>query len=190
MGPIQRHHPDKNIPGLGALTLGDFWSWAYSDILSNVNRATFAEFMVASALGLLDSPRLEWDAVDLHHQGRGIEVKAAAYLQTWKQDKPSAIRFDIGKKMGWDARANTYLSEPIRSADCYVFCLYPETDPERAGVLDALVWEFYVLPTGRINAELGDQKSIGIKRLREISTATSYPELRSRVEQALNELIA
>ena len=186
---MSKLRPEEQIHGLRALTLGDFWSWAYSDILSNVNRSTFAEFMVAAALGVLDEPRLEWDAVDLRYQGHGIEVKAAAYLQTWKQDRLSSIRFDIAKKMGWDARTNTYLSEPTRSADCYVFCLYPETKPERAHVLDALAWEFYVLPAARINDELGDQKSIGINRVREMTTATSYPELRSRVDLALRESV-
>ncbi len=36
--------------------VGDFWSWAYSDILSNRNRSIFAEFIVGSALGVVDSP--------------------------------------------------------------------------------------------------------------------------------------
>ena len=28
----------------------DFWSWAYSDIIRNVNRGTFAEFIVREAM--------------------------------------------------------------------------------------------------------------------------------------------
>jgi hypothetical protein len=48
------------------MTIGDFWSWAHSDVMSNTNRSIFAEFLVVSALGLLDTPRIEWDAVDLH----------------------------------------------------------------------------------------------------------------------------
>lgn len=34
----------------GDLTVGDFWRWAYSDILSNRNRGIFAEFLVGAAL--------------------------------------------------------------------------------------------------------------------------------------------
>lgn len=40
-------HP---IAGLSGLTLGDFWSWAYSDVLNKVIRSTLAEFLAASAL--------------------------------------------------------------------------------------------------------------------------------------------
>lgn len=99
--------PEQSILNLGALTLADFWSWAYSDLLSNVNRCTFAEFLVAAALGLLDTPRVEWDAVDLRYQGRGIEVRAAAYLQSWHQSHPSAIRFRIANTRAWDTQTNT-----------------------------------------------------------------------------------
>jgi hypothetical protein len=30
-------------------TVGDFWSWAYSDLLSSTDRAVFAEFVVGTA---------------------------------------------------------------------------------------------------------------------------------------------
>ncbi len=32
-------------------TLGDFWSWAYSDCINNTTRGVLAEFVVAKALG-------------------------------------------------------------------------------------------------------------------------------------------
>ena len=112
------------IAGLNGLTLGDFWSWAYSDVLNNRNRSILAEFLVAAALGVLDEPRVEWDAVDLSYHDKRIEVKSAAYLQSWEQERLSVIRFDIARKRGWDAAANLSASKPTRSADAYVFCLY------------------------------------------------------------------
>jgi hypothetical protein len=66
--------PDKEIKGLDGLTMGDFWSWAYSDIMGNVNRSVFAEFVVASVLSIDDRVRIEWDAYDLEYQGKKIEV--------------------------------------------------------------------------------------------------------------------
>ena len=85
------------------MTLGDFWSWAYSDVLSNGNRAAFAEFLVASALGVTTQPRREWDMVDLRYKGKLVEVKASAYLQAWAQPNgPSKIIFDVAKKLPWD----------------------------------------------------------------------------------------
>jgi hypothetical protein len=65
-------------PGSPRCDVGGFWSWAYSDVLSNVNRSIFAEFLVASALELTHEPRVEWDAVDLRYHGHGIEVRSAA----------------------------------------------------------------------------------------------------------------
>jgi len=56
---------DHPIPGLDGRTVGDFWQWAYSDILSNRNRSIFAEFIVGVALGAVVRPRIEWDAADL-----------------------------------------------------------------------------------------------------------------------------
>jgi len=64
---------ETKISGLNAKTITDFWSWAYSDVLNNVNRSVFAEWLVATALGLTDKPRVEWDAVDLRFQCKGIE---------------------------------------------------------------------------------------------------------------------
>ncbi len=58
---------DTPIDGLDGLTVGDFWSWAYSDLLSNANRGVFAEFIVAVALGVHEQPRLEWPAdLEMH----------------------------------------------------------------------------------------------------------------------------
>ena len=39
----------------------DFWSWAYSDLIQNMNRGVFAEFIVLKAMNSQckeDSPRL------------------------------------------------------------------------------------------------------------------------------------
>jgi len=175
------------MEGTGGLTLGDFWSWAYSDLLSNVNRSTLAEFLVASALGLIDAPRIEWDAVDLHYQGHSIEVKASAYLQSWPQAAPSVIRYDIAKKRGWDPHTSTYAPQPIRSADCYVFCLFPATDLDSAyqRILDADVWEFYVLPTKQLELEFGDQKSVGLKAIQKVAPMVRYRSLKRQIDWAI-----
>ena len=182
---MKKLNPGQTILGLNGLTLGDFWSWAYSDVLNNRNRSILAEFIVGSALGVLDTPRIEWDAVDLRYKGRKIEVKSAAYLQSWSQDRPSVIRFDIAKKRAWDAKTNAYVSEPTRSADCYVFCLYPETDPNQANILDIAAWQFYVLPTWLINREFGDQKSVGIKRIQSMCEPVGLSNLQKQINSIL-----
>src|SRR5690242_9737016 len=80
-------------------TLLDFWRWSASDLVSNAIRGIVAEFIVASALGIADDVRREWDAFDLAVRVQErlirIEVKSAAYLQTWFHQKLSTISFTI-----------------------------------------------------------------------------------------------
>ena len=151
--------PFDKIKGLEQLTLGDFWSWAYSDLWSNRNRAVLAEFIVGVTLGVIDSPRLEWDAVDLIYQGKTIEVKSAAFLQSWQQDRPSRIVFDISRKISWYAATNTWSPVPVRAADCFVFCLYPETDIQKADILDVISWQFFVFSREFIDTKFYNQKN-------------------------------
>jgi len=87
----------------------EFLAWAYDDVLTNTTRGVLAEYIVATALGIGDTKRIEWDKVDLR-VGRigvdrfGVEVKSAAYVQAWKQTRPSEIAFDIAPTMGWTPR--------------------------------------------------------------------------------------
>jgi len=67
----------------GPVTLGDYWQWSGSSLLDNTECGIVAEFLVALALGLTESPRLEWASFDLETAvGAKIEVKSAAYLQS------------------------------------------------------------------------------------------------------------
>lgn len=171
------------------LTIGDFWQWAYSDVLSNRNRAIFAEFLVGAALGALDGIRVEWDAVDLHYFGKRIEVKSAAYVQSWAQSKPSKVIFDIREKLWWDAHTNTYAVERSRVSDCYVFCLFNERDVVRARetITDVELWQFYVLPTEYINRTFARSKSVALNRIQAISEPVSFSNLKRSVDLALSQ---
>lgn len=177
--------PTERIPGMAGVMVGDFWSWAYSDVLSNANRSVFAEFMVGEALGCLDSPRVEWDAVDLRYRGLGIEVKSSAYLQSWPQTRLSTISYDIGRKRGWDAHTNTYADTPERAADCYVFCLFADTDPAQANVLDVDRWQFYVIAKETIEQVFDSQKSVGLARVQQLCDPVPFAQLKSAVDRVL-----
>jgi hypothetical protein len=179
-------HPDTNIKSLDDVSIADFWSWAYSDVLSNTVRPLLAEFVVGHALGVVESPRIEWDACDLDYKGKKIEVKSAAYLQSWEQEKLSAINFDIEKKLGWHADKNIHDTEAKRSADCYVFCLYPSRVKDQTGVLNINSWEFYVIPTSAIDAQLKDQKSVGLPGICKLcNPPVSYAKLKERIDTIL-----
>ena len=175
------------IPLLKA-TLGDFWSWAYSDILNNTNRAVFAEFVVGTALGVTTSPRIQWDAVDLLYKSKKIEVKSAAYIQGWEQEGGlSRISFDVGERLSsWDSATNTYGTKSKRVADCYVFCVYAEkTDRRPASILDISRWEFYVVSTDLMNRMLGTQKSAALSTIEGLTDPVAYALLRERVDSVL-----
>lgn len=111
--------------------------------------------------------RTEWDAYDLvTSDGTKIEVKSSAYLQSWAQRTPSAIRFSIAERTGWDAATNTYAETAARQANVYVFCVFTETDRDLANPLDTRQWRFYVTPTTVLEAVVGPQKTIALSALR------------------------
>lgn len=119
------------------MRLLEFWHWNQSDLLSNALRGTLAEFIVAKAVTATNEMRIEWDAVDLvTPAGIKVEVKSAAYVQSWQQAKNSAISFGIAPTKGWEASANTYAAEIKRSADVYVFCLLNEQDRRAVNPMD------------------------------------------------------
>lgn len=70
--------------------------------------AEYAEDMVARALGIdTGGVRGEWAAHDLTpSSGVKIEVKSAAYIQSWAQKKPSTIAFNVRATRAWDADTN------------------------------------------------------------------------------------
>lgn len=173
--------PSTAIRGVEGATVLDFWQWMGSDLLSNAMRGVLAEFLVAKALGAANAPRLEWDAADVTYKGRPVEVKSAAYLQSWPQKRPSTIQFDVACKRSWHALTNTYDAEASRSADVYVFCLFEEQDRERANVLDVGQWRFWVAPTDELDRVLGDQKTVRLSRVEELLAETDYAGLRAAV---------
>lgn len=68
--------------------LGDFWSWACSDLANNTMRGVLAEYLVATALDAAAGTRTEWDTVDIRTPDKWrVEVKSAAYLQSWAQPR-------------------------------------------------------------------------------------------------------
>lgn len=183
---MEKRDPQQEIPGLAPLTVSDFWAWAFSDVLSNAARGVFAEYIVGAALGVVDGVRREWDAFDLLYDGRKIEVKSTAYVQSWPQQKRlSSPIFSIGLTRGWDAETGLSASVPTRAASVYVFCLYSQKERALADPLNLGHWQFYVLPTAVINAAFGNQKSAALSRIRALAAPVGYPDLRQAIDAAL-----
>ena len=163
----------------------DFWRWAHSDFLSNAQRGVLAEYIVGKALNCLREKRVEWDAHDLvTDEGIKVEVKSAAYIQSWAQKKLSDVRFDIGRKQSWFAKTNAFNDRRERAADVYVFCVLAEKDRERVDPLDIDQWFFIVLPSETINSKLGEQKTVGLSTLESIGARRiAFAELKEEIKQ-------
>ncbi|MEC3894393.1 hypothetical protein ACFYOC_12725 [Nocardiopsis alba] len=170
-------------------TLGDFWSWACSDLVGNTMRGTLAEYLVATALGAAAGVRTEWDAVDVRTPEQWlVEVKSAAYLQSWKQDTLSRIAFSIAPATGWDAQTGSQMVDVLRHADVYVFCLLHHKDKQSLDPLDLSQWTFFVLTTRVLDEHCLTQKTITLSSLLRLQPMeTDFSGLRKTVAACFDD---
>jgi len=169
------------------VTVLEFWQWAASDLVSNALRGRLAEFLVARALGATGGVRNEWDAYDLELPSKiRVEVKSAAYLQTWAQKAASAISFGIGPTLAWDPDTNTFEPEDQRrrQADVYVFALLAHRDKLTLNPLNVAQWEFYLLSSAVLDAKCPGQKQIGLASLLKLEPRKcSFTDLLAGLEE-------
>ncbi len=164
-----------------------FWQWSSSDIVSNSTRGILAEYIVGKALECIkdDDIRDEWGAYDLITQGGlRIEVKSAAYVQSWQQSRLSKISFNVPKTSGWDRETNKFDKEKKRQADVYVFALLSHKDKKTVNPLDISQWEFFVLPTKVLDERERSQHSITLPSLKKLTNSVSFFELGQAVDKA------
>ena len=164
-----------------------FWQWSASDLVSNAMRGILAEYLVARALGLARGEvRDEWKAFDLQtDKGLKIEVKSAAYVQRWFQKRYSAITFSTRPTLEWNEDSNLQSKERRRQADVYVFALLMHKDKPSINPMDVNQWEFYVVPTKKLDGYKRSQHSITLKSLREKLgiKAVRYEDLKTVIEK-------
>jgi hypothetical protein len=182
-----RRSGSEQIPGLDGKTLLDYWTWAYSDIMENVQRAVYAEFLVACALGLDTGVRVGWRSYDLRYGEKRIEVKASAYVQSWRTEKPSAITFGVGKRLEMDDETAAYGNVPARYADVWVFALFEPQAHPAGDILEPSLWRFYVVSNAALEARVGEQKSAGLATIEGIAAAIRYDGLKAAIDEALME---
>ena len=168
-------------------TLLEFWRWSSSDLLSNATRGVLAEYLVGLVLGCAGGTRREWDAADLlTPDGLRVEVKSAAYLQTWAQTRPSRITFGIQPTTGWDAVSNTLSEARMRQANVYVFALLHHQTKATVDPLDLDQWIFYAMSTLKLNERAPEQRSIGLASLMALEPEVAhFGGLRAAVSRAV-----
>lgn len=180
----------------------DFWRWTLSNIILNVNRGAFAEFIVKCALeqgGCLENldektgmEPYDLDGPPIKSIGRKarIEVKSAAFVQYWEAKHPDRANFGIAPAVMPDETGDYPENAPKqRNNDLYVFCLYTARDKKR-NILDLSWWEFYVLPTYQLESDerLIKQKTISLKRVKELCKVLTFNELFDAISDACSSI--
>ncbi len=179
-------HNDGKSMGFDLL---GFWRWSVSDLVSNATRGRLAEYIVAKALSInTDGIRSEWDAFDLiTPRGVKVEVKSAAYIQSWNQKKASLIFFRVPRTRFWDAEINVQNKETNRHADVYVFALLAHTDKKTVDPMDMSQWRFFVLPTCVLDSRTRSQHSISLGSLEKLTSPLQFYGVQAAVQRAAEE---
>lgn len=175
-----------------SLTMSDFWRWAYSDLSNNIHRSVLAEYIVASALNITtlstEASRIMWRPFDLlSNDGYRIEVKSAAYVQSWDAKHPNHISFRIAPARMPDETGDYKLNSPLqRNSDIYVFCVYKALTKDESP-LNLDLWEFYVLPTKILDSEKPTQKTITLPSLMQLEPMwCDYYGLEDAIKEKMN----
>ena len=164
----------------------DYWRFQFSNFWDMYEE--IAEFIVAKALGKRKpSNKNGWAPYDIKYSNKRVEVKATAYYHSWRGDNEYSENrtFSIAETVG---QHNEKKDEPERQNDVYVFCLNTGKNQKDADPFEMSHWEFYVVPTSIINRECGNNKSISLGRLREITKEQGkvpYNQLKSAIDKAL-----
>lgn len=169
-------------------TVCDFWQWAYSDLMQNIERAVLAEYIVAVLLGVDEKPRVPWLAYDLKlPNGQKVEVKTMSRLQAWYQKELSNPRVVIKPTRKWDPETNLLEDIPKFHSDLYVICFFTAESHDTANPLNFTQWEFYAFTQGQIRKLLKERKSISLKFLERLGIEPSTAhELENKVMQLCN----
>lgn len=186
------------------ITLLNFWQWAYSNLLHNMHRGKLAEFIVKSALDIgnirttnkeqngLEPFDLEGPIIPSTQKNSRLEIKSAAFVQSWKMRHPDVAKFSIAPAIAPDETGDyNDNATKQRNNDIYIFTLYTATDPKQ-NILDLSLWEFYVLPTYKIESDskLRKQKTISLKSIQRLCVAVSFDELCDAVIDACRSIPA
>lgn len=179
------------------ISLRDFWQWAYSDFSNNISRSVLAEYIVATSLNYsgmsTETNRVMWQPFDLfakdsaNDKSYRVEVKSAAYVQSWDAKHPDHISFRIAPARMPDETGDYKADAPLqRNSDLYVFAIYKALSKDESPFnLD--LWEFYVLPTRVLDEKKPTQKTITLPSLLQLEpTWCDYYGIGDAIKNTMN----
>ncbi|PRY82782.1 hypothetical protein CLV74_1392 [Donghicola tyrosinivorans] len=147
-------------------------------VLQNNLRGLWVELMVAEILGP-DWKQVgnDWAAWDLERSdGLRVEVKQSASAQSWGNSTTSP-RFSIAAAKAYYPDGKTYTPNHSgrRLADLYIFAWHEGGDQRIVSE-----WRFFVIPAEQLPRQ---QKSIGLKAIRNLAAEIGAADLREKVTQ-------
>ena len=159
---------------MSELKISAFSHWNSGDVLQNIVRGPFAEWLIHHALGLdPEEHRYPWFEFDVSYKNTGLEIKAAAYFQRWEQKKPSII-FPTHKKQ--------------RNGAGFIFCLLGKEDDwitrREPDPLDIAEWIFWVVD----NQKLPDKESISLVPFKKLfGEGIRFDQIRTEVDKLITD---
>jgi hypothetical protein len=185
---ISKLEPNRIIDDLYGYTVLDFWSWAFSDLISGSNRGIFAEFLVGAVLGTTENARIEWDVADHIYRGRKIKVKSAAYIEHWLQSKPSRISFPINHIQRKEIKTSIPGVTLYPRPEVYVFCVFDVKDRNEADMLDMGKWLFYPVAAQIIESKYRRKKSVTLKEVQRVAASVQILQLRKTIDGIIESM--
>jgi hypothetical protein len=185
---LTKLEPNRVIDDLYGNTVLDFWSWAFSDLISGNNRGIFAEFLVGAVLGTTENARIEWDVADHIYRGRKIKVKSAAYIEHWLQSKPSRISFPVNHAPQKEIKTSIPGLTLYPKPEVYVFCVFDVRERNEADMLDMGKWLFHPVAAHVIESKYRRKKSVTLKEVQQVAPPVQILQLRRAIDAVIEEL--
>jgi len=141
--------------------------------------------VVEAIIDAARKPSWHWCSVDRagwdfeHETGTKLEVKQSAARQTWAASKLRRMpRFDIRGRTGYWENGITWIAQPGRYAQLYIFAYHPIVD-EMADHCDPLQWQFYVVRAPLLLTA----QAISLSSVKGLAFAQSWTDLFGAVER-------
>ena len=188
LNPNEKFINSESSP-IGDKTVLDYWRWAFSDLVVNTGRGILAEYLTAIAVGSEKPVRDSWGSYDIQApNGTRIEVKSASYVQSWHQKELSKIQFNIRKTLEYfpeSSPTDAFGNVKNRWSEVYVFCLLEHKEKADINPLDMGQWKFYVIPTAKLNRDLGKAQSISLSEVKKYSETLTFGQIAKAIEECL-----
>lgn len=172
----------RRFKGVEGVTLGDFWTWAFSDLVGERTLGSLAEFVVGLSLENLERPR-SGRSPSLLYLGKRIEIRTVLWSGAMDRRTLQTTRFEVTPpSIDGDGEGGEVHERPV---DCYVFCLLSMSVMGSGDPTDMRNWDFFVVEPEGLEEALGGRRSIRLQELCHIAMPLTHEQLRGAVRAAL-----